>query len=122
MTPHYLPERSASNGGVSPVSRWGSWKMGLLSDYHRAEYEGNTIEVEARTTNLFSGSFQYSLIINNDKTDQIDGSLGHFTLRGRVPDGRGEMRPVVIRIKQGLFGAKYKLEVAGAEYTLTKVY
>ena len=86
--------------------------MGLFSDHFKVEYEGSVIEVEARTVNLFVGRFRYSLIIDNRRVEDIEGSLGQFTLRGQLGGDAGSPgKPIVVRIKQGFFGTKAFLEV-----------
>jgi hypothetical protein len=86
--------------------------MGLFSDHFKMEYEGSVIEVEARSVNIFVGSFRYSLIFNNRRVEDIEGSLGRFSLRGQLDGATGSpSKPFAIRIKQGFFGMKAILEV-----------
>lgn len=54
--------------------------MGLMSDHYTATYDGHSIEVEGRVTSIM-GSAEYSLVVDNQRVDQIQGSLGRFVLR-----------------------------------------
>ena len=86
--------------------------MGLFSDHFKMEYEGNVIEVETRSVNIFVAVFRYSLIINNRRVEDIEGSLGHFSLRGQLDGAAGSpSKSIAVRIKQGFFGTKVFLEV-----------
>jgi hypothetical protein len=86
--------------------------MGLFSDRFKMEYEGSVIEVEARSVNILMGVFRYALIINNRRVEDIEGSLGQFSLRGEL-DGTtsSHRKAIAVRIKQGFFGTKAFLEV-----------
>jgi hypothetical protein len=76
------------------------------------EHEGSVIEVEARSVNVFVGRFRYSLIINNRRVEDIEGSLGRFSLRGQLDGPAGSpSKPIAVWIKQGFFGTKAILEV-----------
>jgi hypothetical protein len=58
--------------------------LGWFSDHFQTQYEGNAIEVETRVIG-FMGRARYSLIINNQRVDDIEGTLGTFSLRGFLP-------------------------------------
>lgn len=91
--------------------------MGLQSDHFRATYARHEIEVEGRAK-LFSG--QYSLTIDNERCDQIEGMFGTFTLRGKVMGEDGTLKPVIVWIKQGPFRTRYTLEIEKQEIPLTR--
>jgi len=44
-----------------------------------------------------------------------------MTLRGEVAGRDGRTRPVVVRIKQGMFTTKCRLEIDGREHPLVEV-
>ncbi|PKN77818.1 MAG: hypothetical protein CVU48_10280 [Candidatus Cloacimonetes bacterium HGW-Cloacimonetes-1] len=92
--------------------------MGLFQDHSYCEVDvENKIEVEARVTGFGA---EYSLIINDQRADRLSGISGNFILRGLLKTSESE-RTVLVFIHQGLFGTKYKLEIDGQEYPLTKV-
>lgn len=94
--------------------------MGLMSESLEATYDGHRIEVEARVTNIV-GTAQYRLVVDDRKADEIEGTHGHFTLRGQVGGDGAPAKDVVVRIHQRLTGTDYALEVDGAEQPLTAV-
>jgi len=93
--------------------------MGLMSDHYTATYDGHSIEVEGRVTSIM-GSAEYSLVVDNQRVDQIQGSLGRFVLRGQLVREGSAAKTVQVRIKQGLLGTKYTLDVEGVECPLRK--
>ncbi|MFL5344165.1 MAG: hypothetical protein ACJ8AT_05195 [Hyalangium sp.] len=76
------------------------------------------IEVEANATGL-GGRFR--LVIGADKADEAACNAGNsVSLRGRVKQGESE-KPVVVEVKQGWLGTKYRLLVDGKEHPIQKV-
>ncbi len=95
--------------------------MGLFSDHFAMEYDRSTIEVETRTSNVVFGIYRYALIINNKRVEEIEGSLGTFSLRGELRDPTSSTaKPIAIRIKQGFFGTKAFLEVDHESYLMPR--
>lgn len=95
--------------------------MGLFSSLFRTNYKGNIIEVESQTLLRGHVGVRHNLIINNEEIDHVEGFTGHFTLRGFISQYVDQSTPVIISIKQGLFGTKYKLEINGVEYKMNKI-
>lgn len=85
--------------------------MGMFSDHFKMEYDGHTIEMEARTVNAFIGVLRYSLIIDNRRVEDLESTVGTFSLRGDL--GGPSCKPIAVRVKQGFFGTKAFLEVDG---------
>jgi hypothetical protein len=92
--------------------------MGLLGDRLIADYYGVRIEVEGNATGLGA---RFRLIIGDDKADEATCNAGNsISLRGRVKQGESE-KPVVVEVKQGWFGTKFRLLVDGKEHPIQKV-
>jgi hypothetical protein len=91
--------------------------MGLFRDHAFCDFEGkHNIELEARSTLC---ACEYSLIIDNKRVDQISGFMGTFKLRGFLEiDGMEQL--VIVKVKQGLFGTKFSLEIDGKQVPLIK--
>ena len=86
--------------------------MGIMSNSFKMDYEGHVVEVEAQGD--FEGMTSYSLILDNERTDQTEATLGTCTLRGKInADLPEEEKPFVVRIKTGIFRDKCWLEVDG---------
>ena len=92
--------------------------MGVFSERYTAEYRGHLIEVEARMSLL--GKSQYDLLIDNKRTDRLEGSLGTFRLRGELKTANNETEQVLVKINQGLLGTKYHATIDGANLDLKK--
>ena len=88
--------------------------MGHFSDHFRTEHAGSATEIETRAENRFLGIYRDALFIDNRRVEDIRGTIGTFTRRGRppAPDGAAGS-PVVVRIRQGLFGTRAYLAVEG---------
>jgi len=70
---------------------------GLIAESYAAMVGGTTIELEIRPVLL--GVSEFSLIINNERVDQIRGDniFGTFTLRGKIPGPGSSSRNVIVR-------------------------
>jgi len=88
-----------------------------MQDKSIADFHGVSIEVEASSTFL-GGAFR--LIIANEKQDELKGSLGEHTLRGKLTH-EGKTLPVQVVVKMGLFGTKYRLLVDGREHPIQRL-
>lgn len=91
--------------------------MGRYSDHQIAEYRGNQIEIEGNSL-LFSVNFR--LIINGQKVDQIEMFVGQASLRALLLLDN-EQYQVKVKIKQGIFGTKFRLFLNEQEYRLKKI-
>ena len=84
--------------------------MGIMSNSFKIDYEGHVVEVESQGD--FDGKTHYSLILDNERADQTEATLGHCTLRGQFKaDGPEDSKPFVVRIKTGIFRDRCWLEV-----------
>lgn len=90
--------------------------MSLFTDQYELAYKGYQINVEGASS-LTGVNFRLS--INNKEVDFISGFLGQYTLRGTIED-EGKEVPVTVRIKQGIWGTKYKLLIDGREQRMNK--
>lgn len=91
--------------------------MGLFSDLQEIEIEGSLIRLEA-SSNLIG--FEYYLIIDGTKQDQVKGLFGTFYLHGRLNEHKESNITVVI--KQGGFGTKFSVQYKGQEFTPRKIH
>lgn len=87
--------------------------MGIFSEYRYAQVENDLIVV-AVESNGDSPKAIYSLIVNGIEVDQVSKMMGKFSLIGKADP------PIEVKIKQVLFGTKYKLTVGGKEHELIK--
>ena len=93
--------------------------MGVFSSQFSATIGDNQkIEVEARADLMGTG--HYDLIINDEKVDSIKGTLGNFTMRGKVKKGDEEV-PVKILVNQQLFGISVFVEYEGEKTQMDSV-
>ena len=76
--------------------------MGLLNDLHELKVRDNEVLIEARNNLFFT---EYCLVVDGVKQDQIRGLFGTFYLHGRIQDDS-----LHVIVKQGLFGAEYKIK------------
>ena len=74
--------------------------MGIFTDHYRFDYKGNVIEVEGRVVGPH-GQVQYDLVVNNKKSDQIEGIYGTFFLRGELPGPDGKQEAIGVEVSQG---------------------
>lgn len=91
--------------------------MGFFSDHLFCDYDGNRIEVEGNVGGL---ACLYRLIIEGQKVDQIEMNLGTASLRGQLSVGK-ERHNVKVEIRQGPFGANFKLFIDEREHFLQKI-
>ena len=93
--------------------------MGFMSNHFLIEHEGHTIEVEG--IGSFSGKTSYSLILDNERVDRTEATLGACTLRGKLASDDSESTKLfVIRIKTGLFSDNCTLEIDGNSFKLSR--
>ena len=89
----------------------------MMSNEFAIEYEGHRIEVEASSD--FKGITRYDLIVDNERVDKTQNSLGRCTLRGKL-EGDGEPTPFVIRIKTGIFRVRCSFDANGKTVPLRR--
>ena len=94
--------------------------MGFFNDHLVAQYEGNTIEIEGKVKSMFIGTNEYSLIIDNERVDSQEVTLGQFSLRGSLLVGDSQ-KNLVVWGSQGLTGLKCRAEVDGRALPMSKV-
>jgi len=90
-----------------------------MSNHFHIEHEGHTIEVEA--IGSFSFKTTYCLILDNERGDRTEATLGTCTLRGKLPPNDSESpSPFVIRIKIGIFSEGCTLEIGERSFKLAR--
>jgi hypothetical protein len=98
--------------------------MGSMYSHLRGEYQGHSIEIEARTVGVgnLGKVVEYRLVIDKQSMDEVKADTsGIWTLRGRI-FGVGEPKAVVVEIrKQLLWPTRYRLRIDGMDLSLLKV-
>ena len=92
--------------------------MGFFTDHMRTDWYGQVIEVEAKIAGLDS-RIEFSLFINGQRVDTAYAMMGGFTLRGEV-QADGRVYPVVVWVRQKMFGTSYNLEINGQTFKMQK--